>query len=241
MVNRTDQIIESDDGFAPVTWTLDSDRVKFIWRETAELSGNRWFDSLCEDWAFREEWQTEIARRAGSDFLDVLHDAKDPLNRFDDPSLSLLALKETFAQYGVTLEMEPHPWHGDVIARALELRAAGRSGPEYGPATWRIDRDRVVWRWEAIERYGNPSDFEDILTEPEMDELTLRGDLEVRIRMNMAVEHINRFEDPSLTFLAVHEYFRDPRHGDVTFEFEPHPEHGDVLERARRIIAEQAD
>jgi hypothetical protein len=234
MANRTDQIIESDDGFAPVTWILDGDRVKFIWHETAEVfNSDFWFESLCADRAIRSEWQAEITRRAGSDFFDVLCDVRDGLVG-PDPSLVFLSLKETFARYGVNLDVEPHPWHGDVIARALELRA-GRYTPKDGPVTFRIDQDRVVWRWTEIERHGTKSSFEDSLTEQEDDELAMRSDIEVRIAMSVAVKHLARFDDPSLVFLAVHEYFLDPGNGGVTFEFAPHPEHGDVLERARRI------
>ena len=50
-----------------------------------------------------------------------------------------------------------------------------------------------------------------------------------------------RTRTPALTFLALHDYFRDPYNGAVIFEFAPHPEHGDVLERARRILAGEAD
>ena len=243
MAGRTERIIESDHGFAPLTWVLDRDRVEFIWHETAEVFGNKlWIESmLYNDSGFTEEWREELARRKGESFFDVLVEACAGLGSQADPSLVLLALKETFGRYGVTLDLEPHPWRGDVIARALELRAADRSRPEYPPVTWTIGVDRVVSLWTEIEDDGPEDAVEDLLYEREADELTLRGEIEVRIALESAVEHLDEDADPSLTFLALHDYFRDPYHGDVIFEFAPHPEHGDVLERARRIRAGEAD
>jgi hypothetical protein len=240
MAQRTDRNIESDHGFAPRTWVLDRDRVQYIWHETAEVFGNKlWVESMLgNDSGFTPEWRQEMARRKGGDFFDVLVEACSGLGNDDDPSLVFLALQETFGRYSVTLELEPHPWHGDVIARALRLREAGHTRPDYPPVTWRLDEDRVVSLWDDIENEGPESAVEFMLDDQEADELTLRGEIEVGIALESAVEHLDEEADPSLTFLALHAYFRDPYNGNVTFEFAPHPEHGDVLQRARRIRGE---
>jgi hypothetical protein len=235
MANRTDRTIESDHSFAPVTWTLDQDRVKFIWRETIAVFGDgTWMQSVRGDKGIPHEWQDEIARRGGSEFSDVIFEAVGRLTRDHDPGLVLLALRDTFGRYNVILDIEPHPWHGDVIARALDLRAAGRTRPEYAPVTWWFDEDRVVRMWDHV-RWSSPDDIMCELSEQELDELALRRGLGIGVLMSVATDHLKTSVDPSVAFLAVHDYFHGPDNGDVAFEFAPHPEHGDVLPRARQI------
>jgi hypothetical protein len=244
MVDRTERIIESDHGFAPVTWTLDSERVEFIWNETEEVFGNSmWFDSICTDEGIPEEWQDEIAQRAEADFFDVVGAAVGDLDPADaDPSLVFLGLREMFGQYGVTLDVEPHPWHGDVIARAQERRAGGPPQRDYAPVTWTVNEERVVRLWEDIKNFGPGDAAAGMFLYPSQeDELRLRGREAANSALRRAVGDVDRWADPSLTYLALHEYFRQPYHGEVTFEFAPHPEYGDVLERARRILADGTD
>jgi hypothetical protein len=238
MVDRTERMVESDHGFAPLTWTLDRRRVEFIWHETAEVFGNSmWIDSICGGKGIPDEWQRELARRKGGSFFSVLVEAIGDLSPDDDPSLVFLALQETCLRYGVTLLVEPHPRHGDVIARAEGLRAGSRSRPERGPVTWAVEEERVVTLWNEIGAFGPGHAVVVLLDEEERDELTLRGGIEVGIALEDAVRHVDEDADPSLTFLALHDYFRDPGKGGVTLEFAPHPEHGDVLARARRTDA----
>jgi hypothetical protein len=237
-MDRTERIIESDHGFAPVTWTLDSDRVEFIWGETEAVFGNTmWFDSIF-DAGIPVEWHDEFALRADTDLYDAVSEAVGDLDPdHADPSLVFLGLKEMFGRYGVTLEIEPHPEYGDVIALAQEC-LPGRPLPDYPPATWTIHEERVVALWDDIENLKTPYVVGMFLSDDQQYELWLRGGTKVPIAVMLAVQHLDKNADPSLAFLAVHEYFSQPYKGDVTFEFAPHPVHGDVLERARRIVAD---
>jgi hypothetical protein len=230
----------------PLTWTMDAAQVEFIWKESREVFGNKlWFESMLYGPGLPEPWQRELARRSGENIMEVVLEAVGDL-REPDPSLVFLGLHDTFARYRVTLEIPPHPIHGDLLARARGLVAAGASRPTYAPAVWHLDGEDVAALWQASYTPGSQHRrfadiFEGCLGDVRADELSLRYGGEIPVAVYSALHDLAQDADPSLTLLALREYFADRYHGAVTLEYAPHPMHGHVLERARRALAGRLD
>jgi hypothetical protein len=230
----------------PLTWTMDAEQLEFIWTETREVFGNKlWFESMLDGPGLPEEWQDELAERSGQDIFDVLVEAVGDL-RDPDPSLVFLGLHDAFARYGVTLEIPPHRHHGDVLVRARELVDSGASRPTYVQQLWPLDAACTASLWLQIETARVDTRREMVsrqiadalaacLGDERADELSLRCQKQLSVAVYIAVNRLAADADPSLFFAAMRDFFRDPRHGDVTLEFAPHPEHGDVLARARQL------
>jgi len=232
--------------FEPLTWAMDAEQVVFIWTETRDVFGNKlWFESMLYGPGLPEEWQDELAERSGEDVVDVLVEAVGDL-RDPDPSLAFLGLHDTFARYGVTLQIPPHPHHGDLLVRARGLVDADASRPTYTPQSWPLGAECVASLWQQIESLRGHTRREvasrqvaealaACMGDERADELSLRCRKALSVAVYIAVNHLPSDADPSLVLEAVRDFFRDPFHGDVTLEFAPHPEHGDVLARARQL------
>jgi hypothetical protein len=213
------------DDAPPLTWTLTREQVQFIWKETREVFHNKlWFESmLYADIGLPAEWQDELERRSGQDIMDVLIEAVGDL-RDPDPSLVFLGLHDMFARYGITLEIAPHPIHGDVLTRARELVESGVSRPEYTPVTWTLDETCVATLWREIEvsrrDAGRIADaLADCLGEARADELSLRCGEELRIAVYIAINNVPAEADAGTVLLALRDWFSSRYHGEVTLEF----------------------
>jgi hypothetical protein len=230
----------------PLTWTMDTEQVEFIWTETREVFGNKlWFESMLDGPGLPEQWQDELAERSGQDIVDVLVEAVGDL-RDPDPSLVFLGLHDACARYGVTLEIPPHPYHGDLLVRARGLVDMDASRPTYTQQVWPLGAECVANLWLQIETARVDARREVVsrqiaeslaacLGDERADELSLRCREQLSVAVHIAVNRLPSHADPSLVFAAMRDFFRDPDHGDVTLEFAPHPEHGDVLARARPL------
>jgi len=220
----------------PLTWTMDPAQVAFIWTRSRDVFGNKlWFESMLYGPGLPEPWQRELARRSGEEIMEVLLEAVGDL-REPDPSLVFLGLHDTFARYRVALEIPPHPIHGDLLARARDLLAAGASRPTYPPVVWHLGAEDVAALWQASYTRGRLADiFEGCLGDVRADELSLRYGGEVPVAVYSALHDLAQDADPSLTLSALRDYFADRYHGAVTLEYAPHPVHGDVLSRAHRV------
>jgi hypothetical protein len=209
----------------PLTWTMTRDQVEFIWKETREVFHNKlWFESmLYADVGLPGEWQAELERRSGLDVMDVLIEAVGDL-RDPDPSLVFLGLHDTFARYGITLQIAPHPIHGDVLARARELVGSGASRPAYAPVTWHLDAGCVAGLRTEIEvsrrDAGRVADaLADCLGDARADELSLRCGEELRIAVYIAINKVPSDADTGDILLALRDWFSSRYHGEVTLEF----------------------
>jgi hypothetical protein len=223
------------DDAPPLTWTLTTEQVEFMWKETREVFGNKlWFESmLYADIGLPAEWQDELERRAGADIMDVLIEAVGDL-RDPDQSLVFLGLHDTFARYGITLDGTWHPIHGDLLARADALVEAGESRPAYAAATWHLDAGCVARLWDLFDLTrrdeGRIADaWPTVLGPARADELSLRCGEELRIAVYIATNSAGPDVDPAVALTALRDWFAHPYHGQVTLEYAPHPEHGDVL------------
>jgi hypothetical protein len=217
------------DDAPPLTWTMTRDQVEWIWKETREVFGNKlWFESMMyADDGIPEEWQEELARRSGQDIVDTLTEAVGDL-RDPDPSLVFRGLHDTFARYGITLNIRSHPVHGDVLERARELVDSGVSRPAYGPVTWNLDAECVASLRDAIEVSDRDSAevadaLADCLGARRADELSLRCGEELRIAVYIAMNKAPADADTGDVLLAMRDWFASPYHGQVTLEYAPHP------------------
>jgi len=228
------------DDAPPLTWTLTTEQVEFIWKETREVFGNKlWFESMMyAREGIPAEWQDELERRSGQDIVDTLTEAVGDL-RDPDPSLVFLGLRDTFARYGITLDVAPHPIHGDVLERARGLTATGRSRPPYGPVVWRLDAACLASLRSAIEtsrrdtrreiQAGTVADaLADCLGDARADELSLRCGEELRIAVYIAANKVPPDADADTVLLAMRDWFADRHHGQVTLEFATGAANSDV-------------
>ena len=226
----------------PLRWTMRTYQVEFIWNKTRENFENKlWFEAMMyARGGLPAEWQEELLRRSGHEHIvDVLMEAVEDL-RDPDPSLVYLALHDAFDRYGITLEVMPHPIHGDVLARARDLVEAGVSHPENAAVTWPLGADCVAELWRLIDlSRRDDRQIADALGEGlgarRADELSLRCGEELRLAVHLATNDLGAGTDPSVVLWALREWFASPDHGQVTLEFAAHPEHGDVLARAGRL------
>jgi hypothetical protein len=209
----------------PLTWTMTTDQVEFIWKETREVFENKlWFESmLYADVGLPGEWQAELERRSGLDIMDVLIEAVGDL-RDPDPSLVFHGLHDTFARYGITLNVADHPIHGDVLARARELVESGASRPVYAPVTWHLNRECVATLRDEIEVSGRDAGriadaLVDCLGAARADELSLRCGEELRIAVYIAINKVPADAGTGDVLLAMRDWFSSRYHGEVTLDF----------------------
>ena len=103
--------------------------------------------------------------------------------------------------------------------------------------TWPLDAGCVaeLWRLFDLTRRDDgriAGALADCLGPARADELSLRCGEELRIAVYIATNDLGPDVDPGVALTALRDWFASPYHGQVTLEYAPHPDHGDVLARA---------
>ena len=230
-------------------WKLDAELVEGIWRETGEVFGNKlWLDSMYglvpRD---RQEQIEQVTGLSLSGLLDqTVRDLDQTVRDLDqglpDPSLFFAALARVLARFGVVAHFARHPRYGDVLERARMIEETG-SVPAHGAEVWDFDEDMVGELWLAIEDSLDDADwvseqFTGMLLPEWRDEATLRVRCEVDQFVAGVLCDLGDLGDPSVALIRVAEAFS--RHG-IDIQYGPHPESGDVVARARMILAAQGE
>src|SRR5262245_41535182 len=208
-----------ESGPPQATWRLHADSVSYIWKSTRQVFGNKlWVSDMME--SFPQELQDDIEGRGG-DFFDLVIDASQDYSLGQDPSLIFPAFQREMATFGVVLEFEPHPRHGDVVARAHEIEA-GRPVP--GPAAYLLDAATVEYLWLGV---GTRSSYlKDRLPDDLLDDIEMASGGEAFLVLDDIADDLGKDADPSLWFLGLRKLCAGL---GIEVGFADHPEHGDVL------------
>jgi hypothetical protein len=196
---------------SPVTWTFTVKQVETVWRDTRQVFGNKlWTESMRYD-VFLPEWQRELERRAGRDFLDILGEAVGRLGG-DDPSLVFLGFQRTFGRYGVVTEFARHPLHGDVLKRARRIESDGTEPDP--PLRWTLSQDALFDLCAEIEDAERDEElvaeaFAIVLSERQLDELERRYGGELSELVYAVVADLTAGDGPEVVIHGVQQALAD--------------------------------
>jgi hypothetical protein len=219
----------------PVVWFVESDDVDTIWRSTNEVFGNSlWHtdvDEVLDSDRYREVANL-VEERSGQSLFNCVMDAV--ANRFPKDSSEVFAyLHRAFAEYGVDLQFADHYRYGNLLERAARSEAGEPTDDP--PRVHVFDEWSVVGLWNNIENNGyedcSPTDWLDADYADDIQQVVDGGTI---VAVGEMVDGLPPDADPSLFYQALQ---RVSAGYGIHVTFAPHPEHGDVLERAARITA----